>query len=503
MGVKYIMGLDVGTTGCKAVVFDTYGNVKGYGFREYPIICEEPFQAEQDAMLVYNRLIEVMREAIAKSGAEYIEAISASVQGDATMPVDREYNPLHNMLLGMDYRTTSQCDFLEEHIGNKQAFIKTGMPIHPINTLAKILWFKDNTPEIFNNTYKFVTYSDFVAARLGGEPVIDLTMASRSMAMDINTNEWSKEILGICGIDPDTLSEIRESGKPCGRLRESLRQELGLKNNPLLITGGHDQPCGAIGAGVIREGMAVDSSGTAEVFSTVFTEPKLNDEMYQSFYPCYLHAAPGLYFTFALNHIGGILLRWFRDTIAYKEVCEAEKQGADFYEYIQRNMKNEPSGILVLPHFNGSGTPVCDVNSKGAITGLTLSTKREDIFKGMLDSLTYELKINIETMKNAGLSIDEIRAVGGGAKSPLWMQAKADILGVPVTTLECKESGCLGAAILAAVGSGIYNNVSEAVKHMVKAGKTYYPGADKGLYAEKFEAYRKLYPALKNLNKSI
>ena len=504
MEKTYLMGLDIGTTGCKAVVFDIKGGICGYGFREYPIICEQPFQAEQDAELVFERLMEVMKEAVEKSGARRIEAIAASVQGDATMPVDRDYRPLHPVLLGMDYRTTRECAFLEEAIGNREAFFEN-RHAHPSHTIRWLKFCGSRTIPRRSSGRRISLSPMRILWRHGSAASRSWTLPwpPGSMAMDLITQKWSPEILKICGIDPGSLSEIRESGKPCGRLSDELKRFLGLDNNPVLITGGHDQPCGAIGAGVIREGMAVDSSGTAEVFSTVFEQPRLNDEMYQSYYPCYCHAKSGLYFTFALNHIGGILLRWFRDNIAYPEVLGAEKEGADFYEYIQRNMENTPSDILVLPHFNGSGTPVCDVSSKGAIIGLTLKSKRTDIFKGMLDSLTYELKINLEAMKKAGIRIDEVRAVGGGARSPLWMQLKADILEIPITGLQCKESGCLGAAILAAAGSGIYKDVGEAVALMVKTGVTYVPGTQSALYRQKYEVYRDLYPALKGISKRL
>ena len=504
MDKAYLLGLDAGTSGCKAVVFDDRGNIHGYGFSEYPIICDAPAKAEQDAMDVMGKLIAVAEQAIRQSGVRRIEAISVSVQGDATILVDRDYKPLHMTLLGMDYRDTAECAFLEERIGSREAFRRTGMPIHPINSLAKILWYKNHAPEAYHKAYKAVTYSEFVMAHLGGEPVIDLAMASRTMALDIRTREWDTQILGICGVDKALLSAVKPSGTPCGQLSERLRQQWGLDNAPLLVVGGHDQTCGAIGAGMIREGIGVDSSGTAAVFSTAFAAPRLDDAMFDAYYPCYCHAVDGLYFTFALNHTGGIVLRWFRDNIAQGKAKEAAELGADFYAYIERNIKNEPSPVLVLPHFNGSGTPVCDMQSKGAFVGMTLSTTLEDLFKGILDGLTYELKLNVETMRKAGIELREIRAVGGGAKSPLWLQAKADILNMPIVTLQCKEAGCLGAAALAAVGSGVYPGIEAAVDAMVRIEKTRMPQPDSvAKYAGKYAVYKTLYPALKPMQSKL
>lgn len=501
---EFLLGLDVGTSGCKAVVFDKKGEIHGYGFSEYPIICDEPGKAEQDASYVFNKLIEVTASAISKSGARHIQAVSVSVQGDAVVLVDKTYKPLHNTLLGMDYRNTEECDFLEQQIGSREAFMRTGMRIHPINALAKVLWYKNHVPKLFEKTHKAMTYSDFVMTHLGAEPCIDLTMASRTMAMRLSDKEWDSEILRICGIEQDIFSKVKLSGEPCGKLAKHIAQQWGLDNQPLLVVGGHDQTCGAIGAGMIDEGIGVDSSGTAEVLSSAFKSPRLDDAMLNAYYPCYYHAVKGLYFTFALNHTGGIVLQWFRDNIGKAKVLEAAAQERSFYNYIEQNIKNVPSQVMALPHFNGSGTPVCDMHSKGAFVGLTLSTKIEDIFKGLLDGLTYELKINIETMQNAGINLNEIRAVGGGAKSKLWLQIKADILNKPIVTLKCKEAGCLGAAVLAAVGSGVYDSIPVAVQEMVDIEDRYFPDKESvKRYEDKYQVYKLLYNSLIEIHRRL
>ena len=208
-------------------VFDNQGEAIGYGFSEYPIICDEPAKAEQDASEVMKKLIEVAGQAIRQSCIQNIEAISVSVQGDAAILVDKSYHPIHFALLGMDYRNTNECTFLEEHIGSKEAFQRTGMRIHPINFLAKVLWYKNHAKDAFAQAYKVITYSEFVLVQLGGEPLIDLTMASRTMAMDIHRREWDLEILNSCGIDKMLLSKITTSGTPCGRTQQSHPAKMG------------------------------------------------------------------------------------------------------------------------------------------------------------------------------------------------------------------------------------------------------------------------------------
>lgn len=497
----YFMGIDIGTTGCKAVVFDVSGLSMGSAYREYPIICNIPLQAEQDPELVFSLVLDTMGLAIKASGVDSIVAMSLSVQGDAVMPVDKDYSVLHNVILGMDYRSNKQCYQYRQHNDEWNLYCNTGQPLHPINMLSKIMWFRDERPSIFEKAFKFITYAEFIVHRLGGNPAIDNTVASRSMGYSIVQNEWSEEVLNTMGVTRSQLSEICQSGSELGHMCVKVAEKIGLKNTPLLVAGGHDQPLCAIGAGAIRQGMAVDSTGTAEVLSIACQMPLINRNMYESYYSCYQHAVPGLYFSFAHMQVGGILQRWYRDNIAYEDVVEAKKRQQDFYTYAHSRCSSKPSPILVLPHFNGSGTPLCDMDSKGAIIGLTLTSTRNDILKGIIDSLCYELKMNIDAFEVAGAKIGMIRAVGGGARSPLWLQAKADVTGRTVTTLKCKEAGCLGAAILSANCIGVYGSVQEAADVMVKQEATYEPDEQMAQrYLEKYDIYSLLYNQLKPIN---
>jgi xylulokinase len=500
----YLLGLDVGTTGCKAAIFDLQGNIKGYGFHEYDVICEKPGWAEQDPEKVWQLTKYVISKAVQESGVKNIKALSLSVQGDAIIPVDKNIMPLHNALLGMDYRTTKESRDCSELVGDKKLFLVTGMRPHPLNSITKMLWFKNNTAYIYKNTFKFMTYADFILSKLGAEPVIDFTMASRTMAFDLHSKQWSEDILLSVGIDLGMMSKAVQSGEVVGTINPDLADELGIQRGVLLVTGGHDQTCAALGAGVIRENIAIDSHGTAEVLSTAFTEPALNDKMYTSYYPCYCHAKKDMYFTFALNHIGGILFKWYRDTLGYAEVEEAKKLGKDPYDVMVSKVPSVPSSVMVLPHFNGSGTPWCDLNSKGAILGLTMSTGREDIVKGILESLTYELRINIDTMKDAGVKIDELRTVGGAAKSSAWMQIKSDITGCRVATLKVREAACLGASILAGSAVDGYKSVDDGVHATVSLKEIYEPNKNMNrLYNEKYLIYRDIYSTLRDINRRL
>jgi xylulokinase len=276
---------------------------------------------------------------------------------------------------------------------------------------------------------------------------------------------------------------------------------VGLDPGALLVTGGHDQTCAALGAGANREGIGVLSAGTADVLSTPLRAPVVNDAMFSGYYPCTIHANPDLYFTFALNHIGGILFRWYRDTLGGEEVAAAGAAGLDPYDVMVASIPDGPSPVMVLPHFNGSGNPVCDMNSRGAIVGLTLATTRGDMVKAILESLAFEMRGNLDYWTAAGIDVKELRAAGGGAKSPRCLQIRADVMGRPVRTLKVREAACLGAAILAGTAAGVYSSLDEGIGAAVRLGETYEPAAGRVReYEARYAAYRELYPALRRVN---
>ena len=247
------IGLDVGTTNCKAVVVNEVGRPVGQASREYSISLPSTGWAEQDALEVWQTVKEVIRNAVSASGVTKVNAISLSVQGDAVVAVDRRLNPLRPFILGMDYRSKPQSDRCAEVFGGEDLFRVTGMPPHPLNSLTKILWIKEQEPEIYEAAWKFMTYADYILAKLGADPVIDYTMASRTMAFDLASRSWSDQILSKLGISKDLLSSAVPSGQVVGRLLDSLRDELNIASDVALVTGGHDQACAALGAGVIGE----------------------------------------------------------------------------------------------------------------------------------------------------------------------------------------------------------------------------------------------------------
>ncbi len=494
-----LMGLDVGTTGVKAAVFDLSGAMLGYGFEEYEVVCSRPGWAEQDAEHVFQAACRVMGAAAAEAGGE-ISAIGLSVQGDAVIAVDEQYRPVAPVQLGMDYRCLPESEAFAREFGEEWLFKKTGMRPHPLVSLCKIRNFVFQTPEVDDRTARYMTYSDYMLSRLGAdEPVIDHTMATRTMGVDLKTLDWDDALIRAAGVDRSRLSKPMPSGVSVGRLNPRLAEALNISPKAMLVTGGHDQPCAALGAGVVRPDLALDSHGTAEVVSAAFDVPNTSDAMFRGGFPCYAHSVAGMYFTFSLNHTAGILYRWFVENFCEPDAAKAREAGQRLYEYVLSRSPDAPSPVIVLPYWSGKCTPDWNLSAKGMMIGMTMATTRYDEARAIVEALCFDLRENIEALKAADVPIEALRAVGGGARSPIGLQMKADITGLAVHTLKIREAACLGAALLAGVAAGAFTSAHEAAS-IVRLDATYEPRpAMKALYDERYHLYRRLYAANRSL----
>jgi xylulokinase len=499
------IGLDIGTTGCKAVVFSDEGRIVGQARREYSIISPKPGWAEQDAESVWKLATDALGEAVAGSRKDPPVALALSVQGEAVIPVDKNGGALRRAILGMDTRTADENLWLIKNIGAQELFNRTGMPVHTINTLPKLLWLKRNEPGIWKRAHQFLLYEDFFLRRLSGQATISHCLASRTQMYDLTAGSWADNILSKCGIEQNRLAALGpEDGGVVGVMSRKAAEKAGLKKEVLLASGGHDQACAALGSGVVQSGLAMVSTGTAEVVEVAMDSPVLNQALRKGNISVYRHVVPLVYLAMTLNHSGGLLLRWFRDTLCKWECEQAHRIGRDPYNLILADVPDGPTDVMVLPHFAGSGTPLLDTTSKGAIVGLTFSTTRSAIAKAILEGLTYELRINLELLKKAGVKIKELHAVGGGAKSPLWLQLKADICRVPLRVPQVTDAACLGAAILAGVAAGVYPDFATAVKNTVRLKRRVKPDKrDAAAYEKRYQLYKQIYPALINVSRQL
>jgi len=522
-----VIGLDIGTTGCKAIVFGRQWQILGKAAREYPVLSPYADWAEQDAEQVWKLAMEALSQAVEQSRIDPPRAMALSVQGEAVIPVDREGRPLRNAILGMDTRSTAENAWLAETFDPQVLFHRTGMPMHTINTITKLLWLKRHESAAWTSATQFLLYEDYFLRRLTGKAVISHCLASRTQMYDLHTSNWATDILDRCEIDPARLAPMQSGDESVvGTLDRTIAHQIGISGEVLLVSGGHDQACAALGSGVIHPGLAMVSTGTAEVVEVAMTSPVLDERLRKGGISIYRHVIPGLYLAMTLNHSGGLSLRWFRDTLCRDKCLESSQLSVpnsrlevekcqsstdnrqpttdnrkDAYDLILADAPAGPTGLMVLPHFSGAGTPWVDVHSRGAILGMTFATTQAEIAKAILEGLTYELRANLELLRDTGIRLDELHAVGGGARNRMWLQMKADVCQIRLRVPQITEAACLGAAMLAAVGARISPDIASCVDSAVHFDRTIVPEQEQACrYDHRYRLYRKLYPALRPLH---
>ncbi len=504
MGVSMsLMGIDVGTTGCKVVAFAESGAVLAQAGREYPLISPQPGWYELDPERVWRDVCDCLREVNAQIGRDPASAVAISSQGEAMTPVARDGRILANSPISSDTRNRVQTAEMEAALGAEYIYALTGQPMGTIYTLPKLLWWRDNAPEILEQTWKYLCYVDFVAYKLGVEPAIDYSMAARTLAFDVHKLDWSDELLEAGSTRRDQLARPVPSGTVIGEIPPKLAADLGFTGRGVKVaTGGHDQPAGALGAGVLEPGRAMLAIGTTEALVAVTDKPRL--EMLDYHISCYPHAAPGYYIALSGNQTGGRLLRWYRDELAGTERQIAAAEDRDVYDLIVEQIDDAPGRLLLLPYFVGSGTFYDDPIAAGALVGMTFDTRRADIVRAILEGLTYEQTLGIRALNEAGVAIDQLTAIGGGARSERWMQIKADITDLPVTIIHTSEAASLGVAMLAGWATGVYASLEEAAAQMIKPRKTFMPRADRRRhYQRQLDIYSDLYHALKPIYQTM
>jgi len=495
-----LLGLDIGITGCKAVAFTFDGEMLAQAYQEYPLYQPQPGWMELDPEEVWQSVSSVIRSVTART-PHPVTALGISTHGESVVPLDASGHPLCRFISAIDTRAGAEAKWWEETLGRERIFGITGMPLHPMYTVNKLMWLRRYDPDLFARAARFVCMPDFIFHRLGLPPTMDYSLAARTMAFDVSRLRWSEEILSLAGLDASRLSRAVPAGTIVGQVPGPSCETLGLAPGAVAVTGGHDQPSGALGCGAIAEGIVMDSTGTVECVAVATPKLVLEAELLNANLPSAPHTAPGMYLVLGYSSTGGALLRWYRDNFALAEQAEAQRTGQSVYDLITAQAAAGPSPVLILPHFVGSGTPWLDPTSKGAILGLDLSTSRGQIIKAILDSVSYETKLSLDAMEAAGIAVRELRAFGGGARSPLWLQTKADIFGKPVVAMDVAEAPCLGVAILAGAATGAFPSVAEGVSQMVRTGRVYEPdGVLHERYLEKARLFSEIYPALASLN---
>ncbi len=489
-----LIGIDVGTTGCKVLVLSTDGQVIATAHREYNVLRPQPGWAELDSAAVWGQIQDALHEATAQTAGDPAVAVCVASMGEAMTPVSAERQILGHCLLGFDTRgaeTLARLAALDpvtffNHSGNIPSGVYGG---------PKLIWLRDHRPELFERAYKFLFWADLVSFLLGGEPVTDYALANRSLFLDVQAETWSAQTLDYVGMPADKLPALAPAGTAIGTVSKEAAQATGLPAGATLVVGTHDQCATALGAGGIRPGMGVYGLGTYACLTPIYDHFPPAQRMIAAGLSVEHHAVPALYVSFYYNLTGGALLKWFRDTFAALEHAQARAHGEDVYDHLLAEMPAAPTDLLVLPQFAPTGPPRFDEHPYGIIAGLSLETTRGEFVKGLLEGVTYYFREGLEHLAAAGITIGEYRATGGGARSNAWLQITADILGKPLARPRITEAGALGAAILAGLGAGVFASVGEAVEALVRVERVYTPDAGRHqFYEEKFNRYRHLYP---------
>ena len=491
-----IAGIDIGTTGCKIAVYDQSG-ARFHAYREYPA-ARSRSEHEVDPWAIWQAIREIIREAAA--AAPDIRGIGVSSFGESFAVLDGRDEPLMDVMLYTDPRGVRECEEIAGALGAEKIASITGMTPHAMYSLPKLLWVRRFRPEILEKAKCILLMQDYVVYMLTGVRQIDYSLASRTMALNIHQKTWSREMLSYAGIDPELLSMPVPSGSAAGPVREALREELGLSPDVMVVSGCHDQIAAAVGSGVFERGVAVDGAGTTQCVTPVFPSVSDPSAMAEGGYAVVPFAAGDLYATYAFSFTGGALVKWFADRLAGNVRAEAEKAGKSVYWALERDMGEGPTGIYVLPHFAGAGTPYMDPGAKGVITGLTIEHSLHDLFKAVLEGIAYEMRVNVEAIARAGIEISRLHATGGGAKSGKWLQIKADVLGLPIDSLGDSEAGIIGSILLTGVATGEFSSLAEGAALLVKKLDTYLPDpARHAAYDECFAHYRALYGATRHI----
>ena len=492
-----IAGLDIGTTGAKAIAFDLDGKVLASAYKEYPIHSPHPGHMELDPGEMRAAATEVVGTVATAVAGDPIQSIACSALGEAAIPVDGDGRPLARAIIGFDARGAAECEEFREKIDNKSVFAITGHSINSFHTLFKILHRRTHDPDVFRKTRKFLCANDFMAQCMGLEPAIDWALASRTLLFDISTLNWSDRLLSAADLSPDLFARPVAPGEPIGELRAN---DFGLPKGCILAGGLHDQPAGILGAAV-GTGESMYATGTVVCLGVHFEQKPDAAVMAPNNLCTYPTYGDGQYVSLAYNFTGGSLLKWYRDVFGADQVARAAKRGGDPYDVILEGLPADPTDVLVLPHFTTTGTPWMDPHALGAFFGLRLTTSREEIIKAILEGVTYEVKLNQAILAEAGIDITLFKAIGGAAKSQTWMQLNADILDRPIAVLEMPEAAALGTALLGAKAAGLIDSVEDAADRFATIGRTFEPDPRRAArYAERFAIYRDLYPNTRDLS---
>jgi xylulokinase len=497
MSEKLYIGLDIGTSGCKASVVGKDGTVVRYAHREYSTTSPRPGYIELDARVV----LDAAREVLSKVAGPDVCAIAIASIGEAVVLLGDDDRVLAGSIYYSDIRGIEEVDDIKEAMSPEDILLATGMPVGPMFSANKLLWIKKNEPELYKAARCKMLFGDFISYMLTGEKVVDYSLASRTMLFDIKKRDWAHEVADTIGLDTDGFSKPVQSGTVIGKVRGAVARDLGLPEGTLVVAGGHDQTVAALGSGAVRPGESFDGMGSSECLTVVLGEGEVNPLMTRYGFCCEPHVIPDTFVTLAFNASAGAAIKWYRDIFEYQRLSKEIEAGENAYAILDSEIADEPTDILFLPYVSGSGTPWFDSQTGGAFIGLRQGQRKEDLYKAVLEGICYEIKYNETLLEKCGLSLHSIIAAGGGAQAARLMQIKADIMNRRIDVLENWEIGTVGLALICAGAMGDIDDIGAAAGSIARIARSYEPDASNAAhYAQKLKEYRSIYTSIKSLS---
>ena len=497
---ELFLGLDIGISTVKVALFTVEGELVALESEEYMIMPAGDV-VEADPEIYWKPMAGAIRRLIHNWGGqpEEICAVSISSHSETVFPIRADGKPARKALNWMDTRSQPEADELIATIGPQRVLEVSGQPeIGPVWPLTKYRWLSKHEPEVVRQTASFLLPEDYILFRLSGQFAGEYTLWSSSLVLDIRSKQLSDEMLAFGGINATQIPTLYPSGTAIGKVSPDCAAETGLSEKTIVTTGALDQLCSAIAAGNISPGMITESTGSVLALVASIREP-IFDPITKL--PCHIHAVPDTYCLLPWNPTGGLTLKWFKDLFAQDLIAETQASGKDVYEVLTEAAAKIPAGcdgLIMLPHLEGALFPEFDAQARGVFFGFTLSHTRAHFTRAIMEAVAYMLRRDLEGLRQLGAGAEELRVLGGGARSPLWSQIKADVCKMPVIMPNHREAAVMGAAILAAVGAGFFTDIATASKAMVKSGIRVEPNPDESeFYQKAFDLYISLYETLK------
>lgn len=502
--MKYLIGIDLGTSGTKTVLFDEDGNTVKSCTVEYPMYQPQNGWAEQDPEDWYRASAETLKSVTEGIDTSLIAGIGISGQMHSLVLLDENNEVIRPAILWCDGRTAKECDEITERVGRERLLEITANPALTGFTASKILWVRNNEPENYARVRHILLAKDYVRFRLTGEYATDVSDASGMQLLDIANRCWSDEVLKKLDINKEYLAKVYESPEVTGHVTKEAAKLTGVPEGVPVVGGAGDNAAAAVGTGVVEEGKAFTTIGTSGVVFAHTKEMHLDPKGRVHTFCC---AVPGEWHVMGVTLAAGLSLKWFRDNFCADEIAAAKGMGVDPYYIMDKEAERSPIGcnkLLYMPYLMAERTPHLDPDCRGGFVGLSAMHEKRDLIRAVMEGVVYSLRDCGEVLKEMGVTSDMMAACGGGGSSPLWRSMLADTFAATVTTVTSKEGPALGAAILAGVGAGVYPSVQEGCRRVIRTKTEQAPDmANHAEYDKYYGIYKKLYPALKDTYKEL